>query len=232
MASPLEEILRKLEALEQRMLRLEEAAGLRVRAPANVVPLNPPRAHAEPAAPALEPAGSAPAVAVAEARSASPPPPAVEPARAAPPPAAVPRKLLAPTPAAEEVPLPTPDITQRLTPFELPPAPVTDGAAPLPDLSALEEKLEVPRPPVTKLATRAWIEDYPRICERILQLWGRPECEGYLNSLIIDTRGNRKGFPPGVMEELLYLGRLARALVIMKIDGDIWQNLDQVGDRR
>lgn len=242
MSSPLEEILRKLEDLEQRIGRLEEAAGLHARAPANVVPLSPVRSQSESvgAAPVPPVTTPAPTVAVASSRpvveplpvSAAaqyPSPARPEAPRASP---AVPRKLLMPTPGAEEVPLPTPDITQRLTPFETQGTTVHDPAAPLPDLSAIDEKLQVPRDPVKKFDTRAWIEDYPRICERILQLWGRPECEGYLNSLIIDTRGNRKGFPPGVVEELLYLGRLARALVIMKIDGDIWDNLDQVGDRR
>ena len=49
---------------------------------------------------------------------------------------------------------------------------------------------------------------------------------------MIDTRGNRKGFPPAVMEELLYLGRLARALVILNIGGNLWDAYDQIGDRR
>ena len=64
------------------------------------------------------------------------------------------------------------------------------------------------------------------------QLWGTPECEGYLNTLVIDTRGNRQGFPAPMMEELLYLGRLARALLIINIGGDLWDGYDQAGDRR
>jgi hypothetical protein len=35
-----------------------------------------------------------------------------------------------------------------------------------------------------------------------------------------------------MMEELLYLGRLAPALVILAVDGDLWNTFDQVGDRR
>jgi hypothetical protein len=34
------------------------------------------------------------------------------------------------------------------------------------------------------------------------------------------------------MEELLYLGRLARALVILAVGGDMWESYDQIGDRR
>ena len=107
-----------------------------------------------------------------------------------------------------------------------------DDANPFPDLSQLDEKLEGRKGPAEKLDVRAALEDYPRIATRIQQLWGTPECEAYLNNLVIDTRGNRKGFPPPMMEELLYLGRLARTLVILSIGGDLWDTFDQVGDRR
>lgn len=104
--------------------------------------------------------------------------------------------------------------------------------APFPDLSLLDKKLEPPKSAAERIDARAALEDYPRIAARIQQLWGSPECEPYLNSLVIDTRGNRKGFPPAMMEELLYLSRLARALVILNIGGDPWDTYDQVGDRR
>lgn len=128
-------------------------------------------------------------------------------------------------------PLPVVDpVTERLTPVS-PTRPVI-GDPPFPDLSQLDEKIEPRKGPAQKLDVRAALEDYPRISTRIQQLWGAPECEGYINNLVIDTRGNRKGFPPAMMEELLYLGRLARALVILNVGGDIWETLDQVGDRR
>ena len=103
---------------------------------------------------------------------------------------------------------------------------------PFPDLSLLDEKVEPRKGPAERLGIRAALEDYPRISQRIQQLWGTPECEAYLTSLVIDTRGNRQGFPPPIMEELLYLGRLARALVILQVGGDLWEAADPVGDRR
>ena len=103
---------------------------------------------------------------------------------------------------------------------------------PFPDLSLLDEKLEPRKGPAEKVQARAALEDLPRICNRIQELWGTPQCEDYLTSLVIDTRGNRKGFPPEIMEELLYLGRLARALVILGVRGDLWDAYDQIGDRR
>jgi hypothetical protein len=103
---------------------------------------------------------------------------------------------------------------------------------PFPDLSLLEQKLAPAKGPARRIAVRAAIEDHPRIAQRIEQLWGTSECEQYLNTLIIDNRGNRQGFPPAVLEELLYLGRLARALVILQVGGDVWASYDRVGDRR
>ena len=119
--------------------------------------------------------------------------------------------------------------TQRLARV---PVQIAPAENPLPDLSLLEQKLEPAKPPVQRVAVRAAIEDFPRITQRIQQLWGTPECEQYLNALIIDNRGHRQGFPPAVLEELLYLARLARMLVILQVGGDLWASYDHVGDRR
>jgi len=119
--------------------------------------------------------------------------------------------------------------TERLRPLS---AISTSIEASFPDLSMLDEKVDIKKPPAQHVAVKAAIEDYPRIASRIQQLWGTPECEGYITNLIVDTRGDRKGFPPQVMEELLYLTRLARGLVILAIDADRWDAYDQVGDRR
>ena len=120
-----------------------------------------------------------------------------------------------------------PPPTLRLAP--IPPRDLGDA---LPDLSLLDEKIEPPKGPAQKIDVLSALEEYPRICGRVQQLWGTAECEAYLNTLVIDTRGNRKGFPAPMMEELLYLGRLARALVIINVGGDLWDGYDQTGDRR
>jgi hypothetical protein len=44
---------------------------------------------------------------------------------------------------------------------------------------------------------------YPRIANNIAEIWRRvARCEDYLDSLVIDRRGNRTGFPPDVAQEL------------------------------
>ena len=44
---------------------------------------------------------------------------------------------------------------------------------------------------------------YPRIANNIAGLWRRvARCEEYLDTLVVDHRGNRTGFPPDVAQEL------------------------------
>jgi hypothetical protein len=47
---------------------------------------------------------------------------------------------------------------------------------------------------------------FPRIANRLCALWKRPaQCDAYIRTLIMDERGNRKGFPPAVAKELTAL---------------------------
>lgn len=63
-----------------------------------------------------------------------------------------------------------------------------------------------------RVDTRAALEDIPRVMHRIRMMWFYPECEGMLDKLIIDDRGNRAGFSREVMDELLFLASLSRAV--------------------
>ncbi len=52
-----------------------------------------------------------------------------------------------------------------------------------------------------------------RIVNMIAALWHRPEeCRGYLDELLIDRRGERKGFPADVLQDLVGLRRLHEEL--------------------
>jgi hypothetical protein len=66
--------------------------------------------------------------------------------------------------------------------------------------------------PAGKISVVAALEEMPRVCEQIKLLWFYPECEQLLDKPIIDDRGNRSGFRREVMEELLFLARLSRAV--------------------
>src|SRR5262245_23258080 len=53
----------------------------------------------------------------------------------------------------------------------------------------------------TELANR-----FPRIVNRIARLWRAPlQLDRYFEDLLTDTRGNRQGFPLGVLSELVGL---------------------------
>jgi uncharacterized protein len=49
---------------------------------------------------------------------------------------------------------------------------------------------------------------YPRVLAKICKLWGTPAMHGYFRELLVDTRGNRRGFPPEVAAEILRLSAL------------------------
>ena len=51
-------------------------------------------------------------------------------------------------------------------------------------------------------------EQYPSILQKITATWRTPELRGYLRNLIVDDRGDRNGFAPEVMSELLLLSTI------------------------
>jgi hypothetical protein len=68
----------------------------------------------------------------------------------------------------------------------------------------------------------SYIENhFPRIGEKITLMWGAKEFPEYLNSLMIDDRGDREGFPFEVIEEMMFLleihdYRLGKRTVVTK----------------
>lgn len=214
MASAPDDLIKRLESLERRMARLEALAGTGKATVQQITQLRSAITEVRTQTLAAPSAASAAAsTASAESHVGSP--------------AAAPTPQTAPVPAQSTAAPAAPPPTLRLAPI-----PPKEPSEAFPDLSLLDEKVEWKKGPPQKIDVRSALEDLPRICSRVQQLWGTPECEAYLNTLVIDTRGNRKGFPPAMMEELLYLGRLARALVILNVGGDLWDAYDQIGDRR
>jgi hypothetical protein len=54
---------------------------------------------------------------------------------------------------------------------------------------------------------------FPRVVQTVTLLWWERELRNYFEKLIVDERGDRDGFPPDVMQELLFLARLHREVV-------------------
>ena len=51
---------------------------------------------------------------------------------------------------------------------------------------------------------------YPRVTLELVERWGKPSLESFLDNLILDSRGDRQGFAPEAMEELLLLYNVHR----------------------
>jgi len=49
---------------------------------------------------------------------------------------------------------------------------------------------------------------FSRIAQELATRWKRGDIDTYLNSLLLDDRGNRQGFPSDVLEELMFLSNL------------------------
>ena len=77
------------------------------------------------------------------------------------------------------------------------------------------KRTRIPEEPLLNV-TRTWlaslpqdvhpvelVRQFPRIANRLRHLWKRvARCEEYLDALLVDRRGTRKGFPPKIAQEL------------------------------
>lgn len=95
----------------------------------------------------------------------------------------------------------------------------------------MEIKIVTPKaPPPAKLPEnispdiKLILEQFPRIGNRILLLWGTVELQNYLHTLIIDERGDRQGFPPPVIEAILQIYKDHEKL-IPDDDKDTWDKV-------
>lgn len=48
-------------------------------------------------------------------------------------------------------------------------------------------------------------EQFPRLVQEILGVWGTADCFGKLEELLVDKRGDRHGFPEAVYSDLSML---------------------------
>lgn len=84
-------------------------------------------------------------------------------------------------------------------------------------------------------ATRAWLEalpmsvrpvaladKYPRIANKLASLWKQPrQCDVYFESLLVDERGGRQGFPQSVALELVTL-KTHYQTVVFPLNRTVW----------
>ena len=78
---------------------------------------------------------------------------------------------------------------------------------------------------------RAAVEQFEHLLAPLSTLWGHPEFDRYINRLIVDDRGSRRGFGPRVMEELLFLAELNHFICPTWHPCDPWEDSQFIGDR-
>ena len=49
---------------------------------------------------------------------------------------------------------------------------------------------------------------FPRILEKLVSLWNKPELDAYLNELMVSERHDRQGFPDDVAMEIFHLSTI------------------------
>lgn len=76
------------------------------------------------------------------------------------------------------------------------------------DAFAIRERPRPARRPRSGPVRSAVEALHPGLLKRITLIWRSPECHDYLKRLIVDERGDRSGFPPEVMSELLFLNEI------------------------
>lgn len=71
-------------------------------------------------------------------------------------------------------------------------------------------------------------EKYPRILAQIVELWGKPELDAYLGSLMVSDRAGRQGFPGDVAMEVFKLATLYGTLGLApkQVSGVGWSGVD------
>ena len=69
---------------------------------------------------------------------------------------------------------------------------------------------------------------FPRIVNRMAALWkSKQEMDRYFEELLTDTRGNRKGFPLGVLMELTTLRDYYQTKVFASGSPDVWDAVER-----
>lgn len=70
-------------------------------------------------------------------------------------------------------------------------------------------------------------KNYPRIVEKLALLWGHDGLSSYLGHLLIDERGDRHGFPPDIMAEIMFLDNLHEDMMreqASESGSSLWEN--------
>ena len=75
-------------------------------------------------------------------------------------------------------------------------------------------------------------EKFARIVEKIAELWDTSDIDSYFTELLIDSRGNRAGFPPEIAREIFLLS-ITHDEVLKKRreESDVWADEREAAQR-
>lgn len=66
-------------------------------------------------------------------------------------------------------------------------------------------------------------QQFPRIAEKIIEIWETPQIDAFLTDLLVTGRPGRQGFPPDVAKEIYYLSQIReRTRPQPQSSSDIW----------
>lgn len=95
------------------------------------------------------------------------------------------------------------------------PATSTAGHPVLIDATLIDKAFAKPPPELIHVVSDLE-EQYAHLAEKMVGIWGTPECVSFLRKLIVDERGGRQGFPFEVMSELLILSAVAETPAVAR----------------
>ena len=71
-------------------------------------------------------------------------------------------------------------------------------------------------------------EKFPRVFNKLLELWQTQHIEAYLQDLMMDNRaGNREGFPPAAATEIIRLSNYVHELLNPGKEIDAWDQVPE-----
>lgn len=68
-------------------------------------------------------------------------------------------------------------------------------------------------------------KQYPRVLNKIVELWDHADIDAYFNDLLVSKRPGRQGFPPQVASDIMYLSMLHARLHTHKEEKSLWGNV-------
>jgi hypothetical protein len=68
-------------------------------------------------------------------------------------------------------------------------------------------------------------QQFPKVAEKIVLMWGTLGLQEYLNKTIFDERGGRQGFPMPIVSALMRLFEYHTTLIPVAPSRDAWDNI-------